>query len=101
MSNYIPNHQKTQRVFTKRETELRHAIRHEFSRERIVRAAEKLREARLKIFKSEFSRCSVLQATSWKPCEEAQRWQAMPVDEIIEQYRENAAVEGDSSVCLP
>ena len=92
MPCYIANHQKTRRVFRKRERQLEHAIRHNFSRERTVKAAEKLREARLKVFKSDFAKSSVRQATSWQPNAEARRWQSMPVDEIIEQYRRKAGL---------
>lgn len=93
MPSYLANHQKTRRVFRKREKQLEHAIRHDFSRDRIVKAAERLREARLKVFKSDFAKSSVRQATTWQPNEEAKRWQAMPVDEIIERYRKKAELD--------
>ena len=89
MTCYLANHQKAKHLVAKREVELRHAIRHGFSREKIAKTAEKFRDARLKVFKSEFSRDSVLPASSYVPGKEAQAWESMPVDEIIRQF-ENA-----------
>ncbi len=83
----IPDHKKVFRVFHKRKVELEHAIRHDFSRDKQVKAAERLREAKLKAFKSEFSRRSVLPASSWVPDEKARKWQALSIDEIISMFR--------------
>ena len=91
MTCYIANHEKVQRLFAKRERELRHAIHHTSDEAKIVRAAERLREARLKIFKSEFSRRSVLPARYWEPDEAARGWQDRPVEEIVEEYRKAGA----------
>jgi len=88
MTCYVANHQKASRLFKKREIELLHAIRRDFSCGKRVKAAEKLREARLKVFKSDFSRDSVKPASSWVPDEEAKKWQDMPVEKIIDQYRD-------------
>ena len=87
MTCYIADHRKTRCVFNKREVQLKHSIRHCFGRDKIIKAAEKLRDAKLKIFKSDFSRSSILPASSWCPDLEAQNWQSMPVDEIIELYQ--------------
>jgi len=88
MTAYIANHQKKKAIFQKREVELRHAIKHDFSREKTIKSAEKLREAKLHVFKSEFSKNSVLPASSYVPGEEAQQWEAYPVDVIIKMYHE-------------
>jgi hypothetical protein len=84
---YIANYQKKKIIFQKREQELRHAIKYNISHEKIVKAAEKLREAKLNIFKSEFSRNSVLPASSYTPGEDAKRWETLTVNEIIRSYR--------------
>jgi len=49
MTCYVAKHQKASRLFKKREIELLHAIRRDFSFGKLVKAAEKLREARLKV----------------------------------------------------
>jgi len=87
MSNYIPNYQKANRVFSKRETQLKHAIKNGYTQEKIVKAAERLREAKLKAFKARFAHESVLQATSYVPDEQAKQWEELPVEEIIDKYR--------------
>ena len=83
----IPDYRKAFRVFHKRETQLVHAIKNDHAREKLVKAAEKLREAKLNTFKSEFSRGSVLPPSSYVPDEKAKSWQSMSVDDIIEIYR--------------
>lgn len=87
MTAYIANHQKKKRILSKREQELEHAIKNNFSSEKIIRAAEKLREAMLNVFKSEFSKNSVLPAHCYIPGKEAKLWENYSVDEIIEKYR--------------
>lgn len=86
MTGYVPNHQKAKRVFAKREAELRHAIKNDYHHAKIVRAAERVREARIKVFKAVFSQYSVLPASAYEPDEKARRWLSRPVDEIIEEY---------------
>jgi hypothetical protein len=87
MTAYIANHQKKKRIFAKREQELEHAIKNNLSLEKIIRAAEKLREAKLNVFKCEFSKDSVLPAHCYVPKDEAKVWENYSVDEIIEKYR--------------
>jgi len=90
MTAYIANHQKKKRIFQKRETEMVHAIKHNYSQEKLEKAAEKLREAKLNVFKSEFSENSVLPASSYEPGVKAKEWEEISVSKIIEQYRINA-----------
>lgn len=87
MTCYIANHQKAKQVFTKRETQLLHALKHNLSRDKLIKAAELLREAQLKVFKAKFSQESVLPASSWQPNEEARHWMNLRVEEIIDKYR--------------
>ena len=86
MTSYLVNHQKAKRVFAKRETELLHAIKNDYTRAKIVRAAERVREAKIKVFKAVFSQHSVLPASAYEPDEKAKRWLSRPVEEIIEEY---------------
>ncbi len=88
MSNYIPNGQKKNKIFKKREIELTHAIKHEYSRERIVKAAEILREAKLQVinvqsFKSKNVSFEESQARKEINLE---KWESLSVDEIIRMY---------------
>ena len=85
MTAYLANHQKKVNIFKKRVQELEHALKHDFSQEKIVKAAEKVREARLKVFKARFSQYSILPASKWQPDEEATRWQEMDVQEIVQK----------------
>lgn len=86
MTAYIANHQKKINLFHKREESLRHAIKHGYSREKIEQAAEKLREAKLGVFKAMFSKSSVLPASKYEPTGEALSWQRWSVMEIIASY---------------
>ncbi len=90
MTAYLANHQKKHRIFRKREKEIIHAIKNDFSREKLEAAAEKLREAKLNVFKSEFSKKSVLPATSYEPGSKAQEWASFSTSEIINSYRGKA-----------
>jgi len=90
MTAYVANHQKKKRIFEKREQELRHLIKHGSSYEKIAKAAEKLRAARLAIFKSEYSRLSILPAHTYEPGVEARQWEIISTDEIVEKYRDAA-----------
>jgi len=87
MTAYIANHQKKKKIFQKREAELRHAMNHHFSEEKIAKAAEKLREAKLNVFKSEFSKQSVLPANRYVPDKDAKYWETLSIENIISQYQ--------------
>ncbi len=87
MTAYIANNQKKNKLFNKRVYELEHAIKNEFSHEKIEKIAEKVREAKLSVYKSRFSEKSVLPASSWEPDELAKKWQAYTVDEIIHECK--------------
>ena len=52
-----------------------------------MKAAERVRAARLRVFKTEFARLTDLPLSAYLPNEEAQRWESLPVDEIIETLR--------------
>jgi hypothetical protein len=80
---YVANHQKKKRIFEKREKELLHLIKNGSSYEKIIKSAEKPRVARLAIFKSEYSRLSILPAHTYQPDVEAKHWEAISADEIV------------------
>ena len=96
MTAYIANHRKKTRIFRKREEELRHAIRHGLSVDKLHRAAERLKEAKFAVFKSKFSQGSVLPASQFSPEEMAvgdpsvARWLNISPEEIIAKYSESA-----------
>ena len=87
MTAYVVYYQKKKRIFERRERELRYAIKNKLSYEKITKAAEKLRVAKLAIFKSEYSRLSILPVHTYEMGAEAKQWEIMPIDEIIEKYR--------------
>ena len=93
MTAYIANHEKKNRLFAKRERELLHAIKHEFSNARLEAAAERLRAAKLAVFKCRFTMNSVRQPHAFSPqqlatCDQRIRlWLAMSTEEIINRYR--------------
>jgi len=89
MTAYLANHQKKQRIFKKRERELIHALKNGHSDEKIEKAVEKLRTAKLNTFKSNFSANSVLPAEYYEPTNEAKIWESYSVEEIIELYRKH------------
>jgi len=87
MTCYIANHEKASRVLAKKEMRLLHAIKNDYAQEKVIKAAEQVWEAKLKVFKAQFSAKSVLPAHAYKPDAEAQSWQAVPVEELIEAYK--------------
>ena len=86
MTAYIVNHKKKINLLHKREETLRHAIKHSYSQEKVGNVAEKVREAKLGVFKAMFSKESVLPASKYKASGEALVWQNKPVREIIASY---------------
>jgi hypothetical protein len=101
MTAYVANHRKKARTFRKREEELRHAVRHGSSVDKLQRAVERLREAKFAMFKSRFSQHSVLPASQFLLEEVAERdpsvarWMSMSPEEIIAKYSQSTIeVEG-------
>ena len=92
MTAYLANHQKKQRIFEKRERELTHAIKNAYSAERLALAAEKLRSAKISVFKCRFSADGPVQPHQFHAEEIAkrnpqlERWLSMATEEIIDLY---------------
>ena len=84
MTAYIVNHQKKKAILEKRVASLRHAVKNSFPSEKIEKEAEKVRAAKLAIYKMEFSRNTTLPAHRYIPEGDALIWQQMTVSEIIE-----------------
>ena len=87
MTAYIVNHRKKKVILEKRVASLKHAVKNSFSSEKIEKEAEKVRAAKLAIFKMEFSKSSTLPAHSYVPEGEALIWQRMTVAEILAEYK--------------
>ena len=100
MAGYVPNYQKKNRLFAKRERELVHALRNRFSIRKIDLAAEKLRMAKIAVFKSRFARGTALQPHTFSPEEMAARdeqvrkWLSMSTADIIDRYRLEVSQDG-------
>ena len=92
MSNYIPNKQKKNKIFHKREVELRHAIKHGFSSEKIDSAAERLRTAKFAAFKARFDEKSLNPPFKFNLEDGAKldkgvaKWVSMTTAEIVDEY---------------
>ncbi len=88
MSNYIPNKQKRNKIFHKREVELRHAIKHQVGADAVEKAAIVLRDAKLAAIKAQF-------AETRNPDKKRllNKWKSMTVDEIVVLYSKGLATQ--------
>ena len=97
MAGYIPHYQKKNRIAAKRERELVHAIRNEFSSVKLDQAAERLREAKLAAAKSRWAASTSAQSHDFDPAHLAKkdksiaRWLNSSTEEIVEIYTRRAA----------
>jgi len=73
MTAYIADHRKKKAILNKRVEGLRHAIKNGYSAGKIDKEIEKVRSAKLAIFKMEFSRDSLLPAHDYEPRSEERR----------------------------
>jgi len=93
MTAYVANHEKKNRIFAKRERELVHAIKHNHPPEKLTKAAEKLRAAKIAVFKCRFTKNSENQPHNFAPEEMAvhdrqlQLWLSYSADEIVNIFR--------------
>lgn len=88
MSNYIPNKQKKNKVFHKREVELRHAIKHQFDSEKVDKAAEAVRDAKLAAIKAQFD-----ETRNPNEYRLRRKWKEMTIGQIIEKYSKGIATQ--------
>src|SRR5262245_57577266 len=65
MTCYVANHQKKIGIFHKRERALVHAIKHQLADDKIAVAAERVRQAKLSVFKCRFTKNSERQPYSF------------------------------------
>ena len=99
MPLYPPRNEPVRKkeILKKREQELHHAIEHHMPQDRIEKAAEKLRFARLKLYKGIIEQFRYDQSTDVgaKPGAKAERelekWEGLSVDEIISMYKQGDA----------
>lgn len=81
MSNYIPNKQKKNKIFHKRETVLKHAIKHKLESEKIEAAVARLRESKLAAIQAQYA-----ETRSPERGRLRKKWETMTSDEIIAKY---------------
>ena len=92
MTGYIPHYQKKNRIAAKRERELVHAIRNELGSEKISRAAERLRDAKLAAAKSLWAANTSAQSHEFdsaylaKNDKSIAKWLDSSTEEIVEVY---------------
>ncbi len=92
MNGYWVNYQNKNRLFRLRERALRDAIRNDYGLENVLKAAERLREAKIAVFNSRFSGKSVLPAHLFSPEDiikkdnAVSKWNSMTTEEIVAEY---------------
>ena len=90
MSSYVPDHRKKFRILEKRERELLHAINNEFGVDKIEKAAERVRDAKLNVYKSKLAQIPPVEGrwerreAMWK--KKTSEWQSVSVVEIVDRY---------------
>ena len=93
MTAYVANHEKKKRIFKKRETELVHLFKVAASDDKLFIAAERVREAKIGVFKCRFVRNNAHQPHKFSAEKQAanntqiEKWLSMTTDEIIDAYR--------------
>jgi hypothetical protein len=86
------SYEEKKRLFAKRLRELRHAIKRGFSEEKLRAAAERLRAARLGMFKCQFTLKITSEPYNFsaeamaKRHKGIRRWLSMSADEIVKSY---------------
>ena len=100
MAGIIPHHDQKNRIFAKRERALIHAIKNELSREKVAAAAERLREAKMAVFKCRFALYTTREPHTFSAEEMAvsnkqvRKWISMRTTDIIEMYHPRAKPRG-------
>lgn len=97
MAQYLSGYpgSKKRRIAERREQELLHTLRIEASPDRILRAAERLRQAMLYLIKARKAAHTRpnsqadREAVAARATREYQAWAERPVDEIVAEYRRN------------
>jgi hypothetical protein len=102
MPCYIANHQKKRRILARRESDLLRAFQRGESEEKVKRAAEEIRAARVRVLNVERSRirpCDGPHAARFEIIDnQIQECLSMPVDATIREYRRKLPV-GASAGC--
>ena len=107
MASNVPHHDQKNRIFAKRERALIHAIKNGFSSEKIAAAAERLRAAKIAVFKCRFALYTIREPHTFSAEEMAIRdkqvrnWISMQTTDIIEMYRPRAKPPGGVPVSNP
>ena len=90
MSGIVPDYQGKRRTLAKRECSLLHAIKHGHTSEKLARASEKVREAKVRLYEAQRDRiCPTAGAHALqigKFGAHIEEWLSMPVEAIIAQY---------------
>ncbi|TWT33675.1 hypothetical protein KOR34_35080 [Posidoniimonas corsicana] len=93
MTAYIANHQKKLRILSKREAALKRAIDQGLDEFELLVLAHLVREAKMSVFKCEYTKNSPNQPSTFYPEREARtnrrirRWLDLTLTEIVEIYR--------------
>jgi hypothetical protein len=90
MSNYVPNHQKKQRRLTEQEDRLTQLIAEKATTTELLNAAESVRAARVRAFRSKQAELPPCEKNSdrWQAFDEMIRhWLGLTSEAIVEAYR--------------
>lgn len=100
MVRYLLRHGKQLELFAKRERTLIGSLKRNESQDKIIRAAEKVREAKLQQLKAERSKKLTDEQNkpfaANEPGTKDAQWQSMPVEDIIAIYK-NKMTENDTT----
>lgn len=100
MVRYLLRYGKQTELFAKRESGLIGALKRNESGDKIIRAAEKVREAKLQQLKAQKSKKATNEQnkplTANKPGAIEAKWQSMPVEDIIAIYK-NKITENETT----
>ncbi len=94
MTNYVPDYKKKIRILEKRERELHHALKNEFSIQKIAAVAEKVRIAKLNMYKARLAQIPPADGR-WERREKlwkakSEQWQSHTLEEIVRRYAKDA-----------
>lgn len=100
MVRYLLRHGKQIELFAKRENSLIGALKRNESEDKVVRAAEKVREAKLQQLKAERNKRFIGEPNKKHTVSESEskdeQWHSMPVEDIIAIYK-NRITESDKT----
>jgi hypothetical protein len=93
MSNYLPHYAKKKQILEKRERELRHALKNNLGEAQITRAAERVRDAKIRTIESALAQIAPSLDVRFERQREQlkveiERWQGTATEVIVARYEQ-------------